>query len=59
MPEQILGDFDVDAALPEQICHAVAERVPADLLFDTQPLKHRPNAAPTFKSNPPPSECTP
>jgi hypothetical protein len=41
MPEQLLGDFDIDAILPEQIRHAVTERVPADMLRGPKTFKRR------------------
>ena len=43
MPEQVLGDLNVDAALPEQIRHAMAKRMPTKLLVDTDPLKRWPD----------------
>ncbi len=46
MPEQLLGDFDVRAARPQQRRAGVAERMPADLLGDSNTSRQNTNSIP-------------
>ena len=39
MPDQFLGDFDISPSLSKQVCHAMTESVPADVLHDTKTLQ--------------------
>jgi hypothetical protein len=39
VPKQFLGDFDIDAASPEQVAHTVTEGMPADILLNPKLLK--------------------
>ena len=43
--KHLLSDLDVGTSLAKQVCHAVAERVPSDVLFDAQPFECPANVA--------------